>query len=373
LKRDTGNFVDMMKLASRHLALFGVDGDVKHITKADSLINSSSAKLNGKDADILFSLAQVTAMKHKFSVASNYTSDAEKAGGALYAVKLLSFDMDMERGEYDNARSQLSQLGDRNSFDYLIRSAKYSDHSGNLGDAILMMEKAKNKVSTNRPLYLWALSNLADMYGHAGKIKDSYDCYLKVLNLDPAYLYALKGIAWIAYSHDGNTELAMELLNHIASLSKSPDILLSIGEIAGAENKLSYQQECERKFIEEVSKPEYGDMYNKYLIDIYLAGDKNPKLALALATKEVESRPTPETYSWLARALQANGDSLKARDIAMQRILHRTFEPEIIFHCAKVLLATGQKKVAEELLNECLESEYELGPAMANEIRTLLK
>jgi tetratricopeptide (TPR) repeat protein len=363
----------MMKLASIHLALFSVDGDVKHITNADSLINSSSAKLNRKDADILFSHAQVTAMKHHFSSASNYTSDAEKAGGALYAVKLLSFDMDMERGEYDNAHSQLSQLGDRNSFDYLIRSAKYSDHSGNLDDAILMMEKAKEKVATNRPLYLWALSNLADMYGHAGKIKDSYDCYLKVLNLDPSYLYALKGIAWIAYSHDGNTKLSMELLNHIATLSKSPDIFLSVGEIAGAENNFSYQKECERKFIAEVSKPAYGDMYNKYLIDIYLSNDEDPQLALALATREVESRPTPETYSWLARAVLANGDSVKARDIIMQRVLHRTFEPEIIFHSAKVLLVTGQKKVAEELLNECLDSKYELGPAIANEIKTLLK
>ena len=67
--------------------------------------------------------------------------------------------------------------------------------------AIKLMEQAFEKVkNAGKILVLLDLSNLADMYGHAGRVKEAYDAYINVLNKDSSYIYALKGIAWIAYS-----------------------------------------------------------------------------------------------------------------------------------------------------------------------------
>jgi hypothetical protein len=41
-----------------------------------------------------------------------------------------------------------------------------------------------------------------------GRIQESYDSYLKTLAIDPNYSYALKGIAWIVFSHERNTKEA---------------------------------------------------------------------------------------------------------------------------------------------------------------------
>ena len=59
---------------------------------------------------------------------------------------------------------------------------------------------------------IWTFSNLGDLNGHAGNIKTSYDYYLKTLAVDPNNSYALKGIAWIAFSHEKNiTKITLNL------------------------------------------------------------------------------------------------------------------------------------------------------------------
>jgi hypothetical protein len=40
-----------------------------------------------------------------------------------------------------------------------------------------------------------------------GRIQESYDSYLKNIRIDN-YSYALKGIAWIVFSHERNTKEA---------------------------------------------------------------------------------------------------------------------------------------------------------------------
>jgi hypothetical protein len=48
------------------------------------------------------------------------------------------------------------------------------------------MEKAKDTAEKedNRTLKIWSYSNLR-FYGHAGRIQESYDSYLKTLAIDP--------------------------------------------------------------------------------------------------------------------------------------------------------------------------------------------
>jgi hypothetical protein len=48
-----------------------------------------------------------------------------------------------------------------------------------------------------------------------GRIQESYDSYLKTLAIDPNYSYALKGIAWIVFSHERNTKEAKRIVEAI--------------------------------------------------------------------------------------------------------------------------------------------------------------
>src|SRR5690606_18953473 len=118
-------------------------------------------------------------------------------------------------------------------FDYLIRLAKWSDHQGNLDAAIIYLEKAKTTAESSnmKGIKQWAYTNLADFYGHAGRIHDSYNHYLKALELDPNDAYAKKGIAWIVYSYEKNPDEALRILNSVMKDYLAPDYYLLKSQI----------------------------------------------------------------------------------------------------------------------------------------------
>ena len=373
LQKDTGNFVDMMKLVSTHLRLFKLKGNIDDLHAADSLLKVSAAKLNYRDPDILFALSQNFITQHRFHDAAVYVGAAEKAKADKYTSTLLGFDTDMELGLYQHANRKLASLKDQSSFDCLIRKAKMEDHRGNLDEAIELMEQAfENVKDKDKSLYCWAKSNLADMYGHAGRIQESYNAYLDVLHKDSSYIYALKGIAWIAYSHDQDAKEAKRILQYVVSQTNMPVIWLTLAEIEEWEGNDNRKKEYIRKFLDEVQKPGYGDMYNKYLIDIWLEELTNANKAIAIAQKEVNNRPTPETFDWLAWSLYKNGEVQKAFAFAKDNVNRQTFEPDAILHTAQIFAANDKKNEARRMLKQCLESSFELGPLQTQQIKEML-
>jgi tetratricopeptide (TPR) repeat protein len=142
---------------------------------------------------------------------------------------LLEFDTKMELGDITMASEKIESIKDKSSFDYLIRKAKLEDHKGNLDGAITLMEQAFEKVKNKTSgLYCWALSNLGDMYGHAGRVEDSYHAYLNVLQKDSGYIYALKGIAWIARMIV--MRRSKRIYQFMLSQTDMPDLYLTLGK-----------------------------------------------------------------------------------------------------------------------------------------------
>jgi hypothetical protein len=373
LQKDTGSYVDMLELAKYELHLFKLTGDIKALRNGDSLLKRSSAKLNNTDPELLFSLSQNSIIQHQFRQAAFYNTEAENKQGDMFVIRLLQFDTWMELGQYEEAYKSLQTLRDRSSFDYLIRKAKWEDHKGNLDRAIELMEQAFEKVrDKKKSLYCWTLSNLADMYGHAGRVKESYNAYLEVLNKDPADLYCLKGIAWIAFAHDNDPAEAKRILLYILSQTSMPDLKLTLAEIAEVEGEPAEKERWINEFLSDVTKPGYGDMYNKYLISIYAENPATVEKASLLAQKELKNRFTPETCDWMAWVEYKKGNYAEAMKFSKNYVYDHTFEPEPLMHTAFIYAANGRKEEARKLLEDCLESSYELGPLATKEIREKL-
>lgn len=370
---DSGNFVYMQELAKQHLRLFHLTGNITSLQLGDSLLKRSAEKLNFSDPEILYSLAQNSITQHRFKDAADYIATAEKNAGDPYILHLLRFDVLMERGNYAEAYKNLRVLKDKTSFDYLIRLAKWEDHKGRIEQAIQLMEEALVKVKDrNQPLYLWALSNLADMYGHAGRIKDAYQAYREVLRMQPANFYCLKGLAWIAYAQNNNMEEAKRILYYIQQYISMPEVKLILAEIAEMCNQPDEANMLTNEFVSLVSKKEYGDMYNKYLIEIWSNDKWQRHKALAIALGELENRFTPETCEWVARVYYRMGNNREAMKWISSYVLGQSFEPETQMNAAIILAVHGKKQQAKQLLDNCLESSFELGPAATQRIKKLL-
>lgn len=374
LQKDTGSYINMLELASNYLHLFRITGNINPLIYGDSLLKRSSAKLNNRDPEILYSLSQNSIAQHQFLAAASYTEAAEKEKGDMYTIRLLQFDASMELGKYKEAYKSLESLKDKSAFDYLIRKAKWEDHRGNLDGAILLMEQAFAKVKDKKKsLYCWTLSNLADMYGHAGRVEESYKAYLNVLEKDPANLYCLKGIAWIAYAHDKNTTEAKHILQYILTQKEMPDLKLVLAQIAETEGNEAEKKKLLNEFVSTVTKPGYGDMYNKYLIEIYTEELNDHDKAFSLAEKELKNRFTPETCDWMAWTYYNKGEMAKALEYSKSYVYKMTFEPGATMHTAFIYAANGKKEEAKRMLEGCLESSFELGPVATRLVKEKLQ
>jgi len=233
---------------------------------------------------------------------------AHSIGYQTLITNQILFDVYLELGNTTKARNYLEKIKNPKDFNYLIRKAKWEDHQGSY-------------------LKIWSYSNLGDFYGHHGDIQKAYNYYLKTLLLDPNNTYALKGIAWIQYAQNNNIIEANKILDAIIKYKKSPDTYLFKAELAEFSNNTVFKKIYTNNFLQLVSKPEYGVMYNKYLVEILADQEAVKNKAIDIAIQEVENRPTAQSYDLLAWSYYQNGMNKKALDVIEEQVINYTFEP----------------------------------------------
>ncbi|MDF0706140.1 tetratricopeptide repeat protein [Flagellimonas okinawensis] len=373
IKSDSMQLLSLGNVAGEYARFFKGTGKIKYLKDAEQALNKAVEIAAVGKSGYLRALARNYISQHRFKEALILAKEARSLGSGVKDSQSLLYDLHMELGNYRIANAYLDSIKNMSDFGYLIRVAKWNDHKGDLGTAIHFMEKAMAKAesSQNRDLLVWSYTNLADFYGHAGRIEDSYYLYLKTLQIDSQNAYAKKGIAWIVYSHERNGAEALRILDSIMQKNKSPEYYLLKAEIADfMKNDLLRVQSLDNyyKIIED--NKDYGDMYNAYNVDFLLGLEVDQK-AFELAQEEVKNRPTPESYGLLAYSLLQVGQEQKAMEIIEKHVMGATFEPAILHQAAEVYKANGKKEKVSALKQELLEAAFELGPIKEAEIASL--
>ncbi|MEP1096246.1 MAG: hypothetical protein ABJG78_14115 [Cyclobacteriaceae bacterium] len=367
-------FLYHQKLGAAQASLFEKTGNIDFLNESAESFKVASQLVFGKHkADNLLTQSSLAIKKHNFDQANHFALKARGLATEKFAAYMMQFDSEMELGNYELAKSILDRNTNFQSFDFLVRLSKFKDHEGNLDSAIFYMEKAYQMVLREESSRaIWATANLGDMYGHAGRVSDSYQKYLEALDQNATYDYALKGIAWIAYSADRNPKEAGRILDVLARRTGLPDNLLLLTEMADANGDKELGKEYIQSFLEEARKEKYGAMYNKYLVNLYSEEINNYDQAIELALQEVGRRSTPATNDWLAWAYYLSGQSQKALKVYLEKVEGKTYEPEVLYHMGVVYKNAGMEKQGLKLLNEALEASYELGPQISRKIEVEL-
>ncbi len=373
IKTDSLQSLALSNVAKEYTRFFKSTGDISFLKKAESALEKAlNAAAVGKSG-YYRALARNYIAQHRFKEALELAKEARKFGSGVNASQGLLFDIHMELGNYRTASQYLDSIQNMSDFGYLIRVAKWSDHKGDLETAIRFMEKAKERAdsSNNRGLRLWAYTNLADFYGHDGRIQAAYDHYLKALALDPNNAYAKKGIAWIAYSFERNADEALRIIASIEKTNTSPDLDLLKFEIADFLKNDRLKNRATEDFDVKLQNTSYGSMYNTHSIENYLEKSNDLDKALNVAKEELSNRATPETYDLLAFAYLKNGQKRKALELMETYVEGKTHEPVALYHMALVYQANERPKKVKTLKEELMEASFELGPNMANAIQNL--
>ncbi len=373
IKPDSAQLLSFANVAGEYSRFFKKTGDIEYLKKAEQALTKAVEIANIGQSGYRRSLARNYISQHRFREALEMAKEAEDLGSHGTESKSLFFDLHMELGNYEVAEKYLDSIKNMSDFGYLIRLSKWNDYKGDLDTTIKFMEKAKDRAvgAKNKDLMIWSFTNLADYYGHAGRIEDSYNHYLKALELDSNNAYAKKGIAWIAFSNDDNPKEAMRILDSITLTYNAPDYYLLKAEIADYLNDDLTRMENLDKYFMVTENPAYGDMYNAYNVGLYLEETGQFDKALKLSKKEVENRPTPESYSWLAYSYLKKGEKEKAAEIIKAEVDGKTFEPALLYQAAEVYKANGDLEKVKELKGELIGAIYELGPSMKKQIQNL--
>ncbi|MFD2726808.1 tetratricopeptide repeat protein [Hyunsoonleella rubra] len=373
LEKEPNQFPYLAKAAASQSLIFSLTGHIENLIEAEKKLVEANEATNYNSPGYLRAFARNYISQHKFKAALTVLEKAERNGEKLKATQKMLFDVHLELGNTEKAKQYLSLIENYKDFDFLIRLSKWSDHEGNLDDAILYLRKATEmaEASKNKALMQWTYTNLGDYYGHAGNIEASYNHYLKALKLDPHDAYAKKGIAWIVYSHEKNADEALRILDAVTQAHTAPDYHLLKAEIAEFKGDDIRKTTELKRYFDAVAKTEYGHMYNKYNVLLYAEDKAKTAKALKIAHKEIENRPTAQSYDLLAWTYFNYGDNRIALEIMEQHVVNKTFEPESLYHLAEIYKANGNQKEAEKLKKELLESSFELGPLTTQSIKNI--
>ncbi|MEO8517097.1 MAG: hypothetical protein ABI426_10145 [Flavobacterium sp.] len=363
----------LSQLAGNYSTLFEQTGNINYLHKTASLLLKSNETYKYSSVGAIRSLGRNYISQHRFREALVLANKALAIGEGLKETHKLLFDVQMELGNYEAAQKSLEYLKDMNNFDYLIRIAKWNDHLGDLKTAIVCMKSAQKLAEQfdNKTLKVWVYSNLGDLNGHDGNIKEAYDYYLKALAINPNHSYSLKGIAWIVFSQEKNTAEAKRIINIISKKHNSPDFYLFKSEIAQYENNTKVKEENMNAYFNMLSQNDYGAMYNKYNTLIYADNKNTAQKALEIAKIEIDHRPTPDSYDLLAWSYCNLGEYKKALEIEQKYVIGKSFEPKLNYHVAMIYKDNNLDKMVEPIKKQLMVSRFELGPNLTQKIENL--
>lgn len=367
------NFMYLGQLAGLYSQRFKANGFIDDISISDSLYQKVLDITPFGKSNTYRMLSANAVTKHQFQEAKDFALRALTEGEDKSASYYMLFDALMELGEFESAQGILNKQQNKSSFDYLTRASKYADHEGDLDRAIALMEQAYERVKADKSVFTWSQSNLADMYGHAGRVEDSYQKYLEVLAKDPTHWHSWKGLAWINFAYDNNLSAAKDILEHLDQNSNDLLVKLMLAEIEEYQGNNSASHTLKKEYYSEVSTDKYFGMHNKYLILLESEDLKMQEKAIGRADLEKEKRPTPQMYDLLAWTYLQNDQPEKALEMAKLFVKGKSFEPDVLYHLGIIYHENNLRAEGNKLLREALESEFELGPVTTSKIKKALK
>ena len=366
-------FTNEGKYAATLSRRFHIYGDIDDILKADSIVRSLNEQLNGKDVGPLLSLTGYAILQHQFNNAADYVQQLKVLGSEKYTVSLLSFDTDFELGNYYGSSEVLKAIRNNNDYGYFFRLSKYEHLKGNINASIAAMERAAELGVSNDYLKQAALSNLADLYLHAADLQKAANLYQQCIRMNSCDFHSIMGLGWLALMNDKNDSLAERIFQFVHLKTKSPDPVFKLSQVAAQRGDSVMQDKFAREYVQQVSNIAYGNMYNKYLIELYTGILHNPEKAETIAGNELRNRATAQTYAWYAWSLYANNKRDEAYKVYQQHISGKPLEGLELYWMGKLMSGLGKGYNAKEYFKAAMQNRYDLSPDMKKDLEDSLK
>ncbi len=362
-----------LRYASTLVQRFHHSGDIQDIIAADSILKKADGTYDHKESAPNMALVRNSILQHRFKQADSLLAEAKKADVKPYDAIAASFDVAFESGQYPLAETELKKIADYNDYGYNFRYARLAHYKGEPDSALAAMHRAAAIAGMNIMLKQAALSNEADLNLHTGNLQRANELYMRSIRLNAADLHSLMGLGWMALVHDKNDPLAEKIFRFVQSKTKTPDMLFKLSQLADARGDRAMQKKYAQQYADAVTAPAYGNMFNRYMIELYTGILNEPAKAEALARKELLNRATPQTYAWYVWALYCNNKTAEAAKICQQYVSGKPLEAPELYWMGKFMQAEKKGYNAQQYFKAAYKNRYDLGPAMARDLEEALE
>ncbi len=366
------DYTNKMRYAAALIQRFHLRGDIGDVIKSDSVLLSVITVFKETEAAPFLTLSNHAILQHQFNRADSFLNIAQKIGLKKYEAAATGFDVSFELGNVSNAALQLKNIEKTNDYGYQFRCSKLMHYKGAVDSSINAMKAAYEQGSASASLQQAALSNLGDLYIHANDMRHAADCYTKCIAANKSDLHSFMRLAWIALLHDKNDSLADKILHHVAAKTKSPEALFKLVALAQQRKNTAQELQFAKAFEQAVNDVRYGNMYNKYLIQLYTGMLNNPAKAVTIAGAELQNRNTAQTQAWYAWALFKAGKKNDAMKIFTEKVSGKPLEALELYWMGKMLKASGKTSMAMQYFYEAAKNKYDLSPAVIDDLDELL-
>lgn len=343
-------------------------GDIQDVKDAETIIKAINKTYNGTLASPFSSLAATAMLQHRFALADTLLQKAKKAGMETASANMLSFDVAFELGRYDEANQYLHLLQSHKDYNYYFRRSKFDHYNGTIDSAISAMTKAADLEKDSPYLSDVALSNAGDLYIHSGDLQKAGELYKQCIKLNPADFHSIMGLGWVALVHDKNDTLAQRIFKFVQTKNKLPDPLFKLYQTAQLNDHKAQEKAYAQEFVAKATNPVYGQMYNKYVIEIYTGVLNQPAKAEAMAKDELNNRSTPATYAWYAYALFANNKKADAYKVFQEHVSGFPLEGLELYYMGKMMKGLSKGYNAREFFKAANKNVYDLSPTIQKDL-----
>ena len=361
------------RYASTLITRFHEFGDIQDVKAAEAVEKGINKTYNNSLGGTFVSLAAMGMLQHHFAQADTLLQIAKKKGIETFTANTMSFDVDFELGRYPEAEHYLKLLSKQKDYSYYFRRSKFDHLNANIDSAIANMMKAAELGKESPYLQGVALSNAGDLYIHSGDLEKAAELYKKCIQLNSVDFHSIMGLGWIALVHDKNDTLAQRIYQFVQTKNKLPDPLFKLYQMAQQRGDKALEKDYASQFVKAATDTVYGQMYNKYVIEIYTGILNQPAKAEYLAQNELHNRSTPQTYAWYAYTLFVNGKKDEAYKVFEQHVSGEPLEGLELYYMGKMMKGLGKGYNAQEFFKAAGKNLYDLSPDMQKDVQANLE
>lgn len=366
---DPYNYLIGNRLVDGYMVRFQLEADLLDVERAE-VIARKMIPIVPDSANAFARLSLVLLAKHGFADAFSAARTAVAADTSNAAAQAVLFDAALTIGNYDTAESALARLP-RRTTTRRLRLARWLAAHGRLNQArelMLRVCRRFHRTAARRQLVAWCVTQLADIE-HQRLGPGAASIWLELaLTVEPGYRGAIEGLADLAYAR-GEWEEAESLYGEILA-DAHPDLYLRLAEVQRFRGRANEATRYEQRFLEIAADPDSEALYARPLAFFYADRSGSLDLAVEIMLRELDRRPSVETYDALSWIYLKRGELTLALEASDRVRSWAQPSPTADYHRARTLEALGRADEARKLYAQALADPTLLEPHARQDLRT---